>query len=317
LQKFRHNDYNTERRLRTKKAIADLKPFLHILEKGRNRNPRVGIYLQRDHILDAEERDLPIRRSIEGYYALLSDLGYEVGMILDRFDSSCNYDLVIFPFTYESAEDLPVIQEYVRSGNRVIFELPLSDLEKARAIGKKFGLQILSREAPIYAFSGWDPREVRAKFGRPRGNFVGWAGYERVLFRAPNCLTLLTYGDNSAPAVISPAEGEGRMLVLGFPLGRTYRTMLHWGVRNFIGGFITQEIQPDVKIRGVPKEYRALVEARLLETKDKGLLFIMNRSLYEYAVDAEISGYRPLKSQLPIYSATRHFLRKNERAVRA
>jgi len=305
------NDYNTERRLRTKKAIADLKPFLHILEKGRNRKPRVGIYLQRDHILDAEERGLPIRRSIEGYYALLSDLGYEVGMILDRFDSSCNYDLVIFPFTYESAEDLPVIQEYIRLGKRVIFELPLSDLEKARAIGKKFGLQILSREAPIFAFSGWDLREVGAKFGRPRDNFVGWAGYERVLFRAPNCLTILTYGDNSAPAVISPAEYEGRILVFGFPLGCTYRTMLHWGVRNFIGGFITQEIQPDVKVRGVPKEYRPLVETHLLETKDKGLLFIMNRSLYEYAVDVEISGYRPLKSRLPIYSATRHLLRKN------
>ncbi len=147
------DDYNTERRLRTKEAIAKLQPFSHILEKGRNRTPRVGICLKRDDILDAEERDLPMENSIEGYYALLSDLGYEVGMILDGFDSSSNYDLVIFPFTYGSIEDLPAIKEYVRSGKRVIFELPLSDLERGQTIGQEFGLQILNREAPYCILS--------------------------------------------------------------------------------------------------------------------------------------------------------------------
>ena len=231
-------------------------------------------------------------------------------MILDGFDSSSNYDLVIFPFTYGSIEDLPAIQEYLQLGNRVIFELPVSDLEEGRIIAQKLQLEVLGREAPIYFFAGWDLREIGTELSGKQGKFAGFAGHERVLFKAPSYTPMLNYGDNNLPAVVSSAKYENRMLIFGFPLGRTYRTTLHWGVRNFIGNFIAQAMQPDVKIQGIPKEYRPLIETRLLETEDEGLLFIMNRSVYEFTIDAEVSGYQSLKCQLPIFSATKHLLRR-------
>ena len=119
--------------------------------------------------------------------------------------------------------------------------------------------------------------------------------------------TLLRYGNDGRPAVIGY---EDNIMVFTFPLGKTYMTTLHWGVRKWVGDFLSRALQPDIRIRGIPQEYRANVEARVLENEEEGVLFVMNRGFYDYAVEIAVSGYKPLKVNLPLYSATRHALEK-------
>ena len=294
------DNYDTERRLTLKKAIAELREFENILDYGESRKARVGIFIDREHIIHANENDLDIEGCLFGSYALMSDLGYEADAVLDEFDPNCGYEAMVFPFTATDEKLIPAIKEYAKSGGKVLFELPTSDLDRAGIVAREFGCEVSGIERPIYFFAGWDLRGEE-------NQFRGFAGHERLLLNATDHKTSLRYGNDGRPAVIGY---EDNIILFSFPLGRTYMTTLHWGVRKWVGDFLGQALSPDIRVRGIPEEYRAIVEARVLENEEEGVLFVMNRGVYDYDVEIAVRGYESLKVELPLYSATRHALEK-------
>ena len=76
-----------------------------------------------------------------------------------------------------------------------------------------------------------------------------------------------TFHDNGLPALVAGGPG-GRVLVPAFPLGRSYFSSLHQGLRTTIGRWLPSDLPPDIEVKGVPVEYRSLVEARVLESTE-------------------------------------------------
>jgi len=303
--------YDTERRLTLKKGIAELREYRDILERGRSIAPSVGIFLKRDHAVHSSELGYDLQQAMYGNYSMLSALGYEAAVVLDEFDpANCPYDAMIFPYTYIDTELAAAIRQYARSGKRAIVELPVEDIGAAKAVGKQFGLRIVGREKPIYWFNGWDLRGTGGRSGVEKGRFAGFAAHERLLLDAMGQRVLLTYGLDGRPAVVAPAGFDGNVLVFGFPLGRTHATMLHQDLRNFVGAFIRRKVQPDIVLTGVPDEYRPMVETRVIETDTEGLLFVINRSLYDYDLEVAVKGYQPIKTKVGMYSVTKQWLKR-------
>ncbi|MBI4165734.1 MAG: beta-galactosidase [Acidobacteria bacterium] len=302
--------YDTERRLTLKKGIAELREYRDILKRGRSIAPSVGIFLKRDHAVHSSELGYDIRQAMDGNYSMLSALGYEAAVLLDEFDpAKCPYDVMIFPYMYIDADLAGAIRQYARSGKRAIVELPVQDIDAAKSVGKQFGLGIVGHEKPDYFFNGWDLRGTGEEPGVGQGRFAGFAAHERLLLDATGQKVLLTYGLDGRPAVVAPAEYGGNVLVFGFPLGRTHFAMLHQDLRNFVGAFIGRKVQPDIVLKGVPDEYRAMVEARVIETDNEGLLFVINRSLYDYDLEVAVKGYQPIKTKAGMYSVIKERLK--------
>lgn len=301
--------YDTERRLTLKKGIAELEEYRDFLERGRSIAPSVGIYLRRDHAVHSSEMGYDLQQAMYGNYSMLSALGYEAAVVLEEFDpASCPYDAMVFPYTYIDAELAESIRQYARSGRRAIVELPVEDLDAAKSVGQQFGVQVVGHEEPIYWFNGWDLRGTGEEPGPQEGKFAGFGAHERLLLDAAGQQVLLSYGLDGRPAVIAPEDYGGNVLLFGFPLGRTHGTMLHQDLRNFVGKFIGEKVQPDIVLKGVPDEYRSMVETRVIETDDEGLLFVINRGLYEHELEIAVKGYRPIETRVAMYSVAKQWL---------
>jgi len=231
--------------------------------------------------------------------------------VLDKFDpATCPYDVMIFPYMYLDAGMVPAIREYAKSGRRAIVELPPTDVEAAKAVGAALGLNVTGREQPIYWFVGWDLRGTGEKPGAARGKYMGFAADERLFMDAGKSTVLANYGLDGKPAIVTPDGCDGNLLAFGFPLGRTHARMLHHDLRNFVGSFIRRKVRPDIVVKGACDEYRPLVEARVIETDKEGLLFVINRGLYDYDLEVAVKGYKPAALKSRMYSVARKRLRR-------
>lgn len=301
--------YDTERRLKLKEGIADLREHRDLLDRGRSIAPSVGIYLRKDHAAHSSEMGYDLQQAMYGNYSMLSALGYEAAVVMDEFDpADCPYDAMIFPYTYIDTELAAAIRQYARSGKRAIVELPVEDIDAARAVGKHYGVQVVGHEEPIYWFNGWDLRGTGEESGVPDGRYAGFGAHERLLLDAAGQQVLLRYGLDGRPAVIAPTGFGGNVLLFGFPLGRTHGTMLHQDLRNFVGRFIGERVKPDIVLKGVSDEYRSMVETRVIETDSEGLLFVINRGLYDHDLEVAVKGYEPIKAKVGMYSVTKQLL---------
>ena len=122
----------------------------------------------------------------------------------------------------------------------------------------------------------------------------------------------MRYGPDGRPAIVTPDECGDNVLVFGFPLGRTYGTMLHHDLRRFVSSFLAKKVAPDIVVTGAGEEYRPMVETRVIETDEGGLLFIINRGLYDYDLQITVKGYEPVKVKSTVYSAVKKRLYKVE-----
>ena len=207
---------------------------------------------------------------------MLSGLGHEASVVLDEFDAAdCPYDAMIFPYTYIDTQLAAAIRQYARPGKQAIVELPVEDVDAARAVGKQYGMQVVGHEEPIYWFNGWDLRGTGEEPGAQAGRFAGFGAHERLF---------------------------------GFPLGRTHGTMLHQDLRDFEGGFIGVKVKPDIALREVSDEYRSMVKTRVIETESEGLLCVVNRGLYDHELEVAVKGYEPIKAKVGMYSVTKQLL---------
>lgn len=303
------DNYDTERRLTLKRGIAELEQYREVLERGSSIAPSVAIYLRRDHAVHSSEMGYDLQQAMHGNYSMLSALGHEAAVMLDEFDPArCAYDAMIFPYTYIDDELASAIRQYARSGKRAIVELPVEDLDAAKSIGDQFGVQVVGHEEPIYWFNGWDLRSTGEEPGSEEGQFAGFGAHERLLIDAAGQRVRLAYGLDGKPAVIAPEGFGGNVLLFGFPLGRTHATMLHESLRNFVGRFIAGKVQPDIVLTGVPDEYRSMVETRVIQTAQEGLLFVINRGLYDHDLEVAVKGYKPIKANVGMYSVTKQLL---------
>lgn len=74
------------------------------------------------------------------------------------------------------------------------------------------------------------------------------------------------------------------------------------------GRFIAEKVEPDIVLKGVPDEYRSMVETRVIETDSEGLLFVINRGLYDHEPEVAVKGYEPIKAKVGMYSVTKQLL---------
>ena len=295
---------DTEKRLTLKREIAELREFEQIIDEGRSIAPSVGIFLTREQVVHASERGHALGATMSGLYSMLTALGYEAGFVLDDFDPhDCPYDAMVFPYMHIDAGMVPAIREYARSGREAIVEMPTEHVEPAAAVGAAFGLDVAGREQPHYWFVGWDLRGEG-------GQYTGFAAHERLLMDAGAGRVVMSYGPDGRPAIVAPDGCDGNALVFGFPLGRTHGTMLHHDLRRFVGGFLAESVAPDIVVTGANEEYRPMVEARVIETNDSALLFVLNRGLYDYDLEIAVKGYQPVNVQSGMYSAVRTRLHK-------
>ncbi len=240
---------------------------------------------------------------MSGVYSMLTALGYEAGFVLDEFDpDECPFDAMIFPHMDIAAETIPAIGEYARSGRRAIIQLPTADVESATPVGAAFGIDVSNREQPTYFFVGWD-------LCGEDGQYAGFAAHERLFMDAGAGKVVASYGRDGLPAVVVPGGCEGNALVFGFPLGRTHGTMLHHDLRRFVGSFLAESVAPDIVVTGANEEYRPTVETRVIETDEEGLLFVINRGLYDYDLDIAVRGYESVSVESGMYSVVKTRLR--------
>lgn len=297
------DEYDTERRLATKRTIATLRQHEDVIASGQNVRPRVGIYLTREMVWAANARQAPIEETVVGLYGLFLDLGYEVTFVPHTFTAACDLAVVAIPFTLGMcAAEQQAVQAYLRQGGQVIAELPMTNLEDCQAVGQWLGLECRQWIRPIYFIAGWSMNDAEGHFG-------GFAFHDQVLLDGFQGQPLATYRDSGEPALIS-AGPEGRLLVPTFALGRSYFSSLHRGVRRLVQSWLPSDLGPDIDIQGMPEEYRSLVEARLVESERGNLLFVINRSGYDWEVKVTPRGYRPLTVQLPTHGATHRFVYK-------
>ena len=303
--------YDTEKRLTLKTGIAELRRYEVFLDKGRSMAASVGLFLKRDHPIHSSQRGYNLWGTVTGNYSMLSALGYETAVVLDEFDpATCPYDAMIFPYMHIDPELVPAIAEYAKTGKKAIVELPVEDVDAARAVGAEFGLETTGREQPTYWFVGWDLRATGETPGGVAGQYAGFAAHERLFLDAGNAKVLMSYGLDGRPAIVAPDGCDGNVLVFGFPLGRTHAKMLHHDLRNFVGQFLGQTVKPDIVVTGVLDEYRPMVEARVTETDSEGLLFIINRGLYDYELEVAVKGYEPVTTRVGMYSVVKREIRR-------
>lgn len=296
--------YDTERRLATKRVIADLRQYEGIIATGQTVKPRVGIYLTREMIWAANAREAPIAQIVNGLYALCLDLGYAVEFVTQPFVDTCELAVVAVPFLLAvSTAEWQALQRYMERGGRVIAELPLTNLTDCQTVGEQLGLHCQEWMRPVYFLvSGWSLNDSQGRFG-------GFAFHDRVLVDAFAGLPVATYRDNQAPALIA-AGPEGRLLIATFALARSYYTSFHRGVRRLLGEWLAATLPPDITIQGVPDEYLALVEARVVESDQGNLLFVINRSGYDWDVTVTPRGYPAVLVKLPTYGAVHRLIKK-------
>lgn len=297
------DEYDTERRLATKRVIADLRRYEDLIAAGETVPARVGIYLTREMVWAANAREAPLSDTVVGLYALFMDLGFEVTFIPHEFSADCSLALVAVPFTLGISEtERQAFQGYVEGGGRVIVELPMTDLDECRKVGEHLGLDCRHWIHPIYFIAGWSMNDAEGKFG-------GFAFHDQVLVDDYMGHPIATYRDSGEPALISSGP-EGRILIPTFALGRSYFSSLHRGLRRLIRGWLPDSLSPDVTVQGVPDEYRSLVEARLVESDRGSLLFLINRSGYDWEVEVQPRGYQAESVRLPTHGATHRLVRK-------
>lgn len=302
---------DTERRLTLKKGIAELRRHEPLIDRSRSQKPSVGLLMTRDQVLHASEHRYGLAASVPGYYSLLSAAGYEMGFVVDAFDpAACEYDAMVFPYLLLDDGLIGKIKAYAKSGRLAIVELPRHDLAMAKKVGAALGLRVTGREKPNYWLTGWDLRGTGAKPGAAAGDYIGFAADDRLLFKPGKARVLATYGIDQRPAVVQPDGFDGNILVSGFALGETHGKMLHEGIRNFVGAFLQRKVQPDIVVKGGHDAYRALLDTRVLETDKEGLLFVINRSLYDYDLEISVKGYAPVKVKSGANSAAKKGLRK-------
>ena len=297
------DEYDTERRLATKRVIADLRRFEDLIAAGDTVPARIGIYLTREMIWAANAREVPISEVVVGLYALFMDLGYEVTFVPNAFDADCGLEVVAIPFTLGiSSAEAQALQTYVEKGGRVIAELPMTDLEECQKVGEALGLACREWISPIYFIAGWSVNDSDGKFG-------GFAFHDQVLLDDFRGHAVATYRDSGEPALIT-AGPDGRLLIPTFALGRSYFSSLHRGLRRLLQRWLPDSLAPDVTVLGVPDEYRSLVEARIVESDRGSLLFVINRSGYDWEVDIQPRGYGEVRLRLPTYGATHRLVRR-------
>lgn len=294
--------YDTERRAAAERVIAELREHEQVLAVGVNVPARIGICLPRQAVWAANGQGAPIEKTVHGLYALFLDLGYNVTFVTEPFTGSSDLQLLLLPcpLDYSDAE-WQAILAYAEQGGRVIVDLPMTATEAAAGVAARLGVQCTNLVRPIYFLvSGWSMVD-------PQQNFAGYAFHERVdvLEHAGAAVTM--FRDNGLPALIA-AGPEGRVLLSAFPLGRSYFSSLHQGLRGTIGKWLPPELFPDIRITGVPVEYRALVEGRVLQSPHGSLLFVMNRSGYDWRIEVCPHGYAPVTIQLPSCGAVRRVL---------
>jgi hypothetical protein len=251
----------------------------------------------------ANAREAPLHDTVYGLYGLFLDLGYEVGFITQTFTADCDLDVVLIPFALALSEsEHAAVQAYLARGGRVIAELPMTSLEDCQIAGRQLGLICQEWVRPIYWLAGWSVNDAQGRFG-------GFAFHDRALVRDFSGQLLASYEDTGTPALLALGP-EGRLLVPSFALGRSYVSSLHRGLRRLVKGWLPAELDPDIVITGMPEEYRSLVEARILETDDATLLFVINRSGYDWTVTVRPRGYQPVTVTLPTYGADRRSLQR-------
>ena len=180
----------------------------------------------------------------------------------------------------------------------------------AKKVGAAFGLKVTGRDQPDYWFTGWDLRGTGATSGATPGKYIGFASGDRLFFNSGKARVLATYGLDHMPALVQPDGFDGNILVSGFPLGQTHGKMLHEGIRNFVGAFLQRKVKPDICVKGGHDAYRALIDTRVLETDKEGLLFVINRSLYDYDLEIAVKGYAPVKVKSGTNSVVKKLLQK-------
>jgi len=300
--------YDTESRLGLQETITNLSPFMDLINKGKSRKPRIGIYVQREQLMTGKQIDL-LSGSHAGWYALLSDLGYEAGFIMDPFHADCGFDMVVLPDTRSMNKDWLEVENFARNGGRVVVELSSEEPDIAKQVSRQIGLEVTSHPKLTYLlFTGWDLRGTGVSYGGAEDQFNGYALNDRISFSESDD-AILRYGDNHLSAAVFPDEYENRMMVLGFHLGHSYNSTLHFGVREFMGRYLAEFLEPDIEITGLPRELRPLIEARVLECGDnKSLLFVMNRSTESFDLKVKVMGYASFACQIEAYSVTRRVL---------
>jgi hypothetical protein len=303
------DDYDTERRLATKRVIADLRKHEQLIGTGHTVPQRVGIYLTREMVWAANGREgsstprgTPLALTVYGLYGLFADLGYEVTFVTEPLDETCGLVVLAVPFPLGVSEsERRALEAFAAKGGSVIVELPMTGLEDCQVAGDWLKMHCHEWVHPTYFLcSGWSLTNADGKFG-------GFAFHDRVLVDEFVGQTVAAYRDNGTPAMIASGPG-GRLLIPTFPLGRSYFHSLHRGVRDLVKSWLPAALEPDIEIQGVPDEYRSLVEARVVESPQGSLLFVINRSGYEWEIGVTPRGYRPVQIKLPGYGAVRQLI---------
>ena len=134
------DEYDTERRLATKRVIASLRADAALLAGARTVPARVAIYLSREMVWQANARGAPLADTVYGLYALFLDLGYEVTFVtggsFPPADGDGGIELVAVPFPLGlSADELEGMTAWVAGGGRLVAELPMTGLDDCRAGG--------------------------------------------------------------------------------------------------------------------------------------------------------------------------------------
>jgi beta-galactosidase GanA len=295
--------YDTERRLATKQVIANIRQYEGVIATGKNVRPRVGIYVTREMVWVGNANKIEMDQAVRGLYGLFLDLGYEATFITDTLSADCDLAVVAVPFTLSlSAAEQEALRSYVERGGRVLMEMPMTSLEDCQRVGGWLGMNCTEWVRPIYWLAGWSLYDSAGKFG-------GFVFHDRVVVDRFEGEAFATYQDNGAPAMITSGP-EGRWLTTTFGLGHTYHTSLHRGVRRLIQSWLPADLKPDIEIVGVPDEYRSLVEARVVESEQGNLLFVINRSGYDWEIEVTPRGYAPVTVKLPDHGARQLFVTK-------
>ncbi len=296
------DSYDTEKRLRTQEVISSLKPYQALIRNGHNVKPRIGILMSRESLWVSALQNVDLNGITTGLYGLFLDLGFEVTFLTDPMTSDCDLKVVCVPnISVLDSEEWNSLDGYMRHGGRVIAELPLHDRAHTLAAVERIPLQVEEWMQPIYFIAGWSMDDVNGQFG-------GFAFHERIRVSQHPGAAFARYRDTGDPALIQLGP-EGRLLMPTFPLGRTYASSLHHSVRALLRRWLPDDLAPDMEITGMPREYRPLVEARIVEDGDKSLLFVINRSGYAYDVEVIPRGYSAVQMTLPHHGAV-HMLVK-------
>jgi hypothetical protein len=69
---------------------------------------------------------------------------------------------------------------------------------------------------------------------------------------------------------------------------------------------LASQIEPDVKMTGINPELRPYLEARVIQSRDKKLLFIINRCSLEFDLGVKLRGEEAMTLKIKPYCATKY-----------